>query len=70
MRSALGLPLRRLLTCGTDGNVLRLLPPIVMPKQLLAQGLDVIERAFETAIKDAMPNFNLADMDQGADPLR
>jgi 4-aminobutyrate aminotransferase/(S)-3-amino-2-methylpropionate transaminase len=31
------------LTCGTYGNVLRFLPPLVMPDHLLADALDVIE---------------------------
>ncbi len=37
------------LTCGTYGNVLRLLPPLVMPEELLTEGLDVLAEAFETA---------------------
>ena len=38
-----------LLTCGTYGNVLRLLPPLSMPDHLLGEGLDVLEEAFGTA---------------------
>ncbi|QXJ20998.1 4-aminobutyrate--2-oxoglutarate transaminase [Actinomadura graeca] len=34
------------LTAGTYGNVLRFLPPLVIPDHLLAEGLDVIEEAF------------------------
>ena len=34
------------LTCGTYGNVLRFLPPLVMPDHLLAEALDVLEQAF------------------------
>jgi len=34
------------LTCGTFGNVLRFLPPLVIPDHLLADGLDVLEGAF------------------------
>jgi 4-aminobutyrate aminotransferase/(S)-3-amino-2-methylpropionate transaminase len=34
------------LTCGTYGNVLRFLPPLVMPPALLAEALDVLEQAF------------------------
>jgi 4-aminobutyrate aminotransferase/(S)-3-amino-2-methylpropionate transaminase len=37
-----------LLTCGTYGNVLRLLPPLSMPDHLLTEGLDVLEEAFGT----------------------
>ena len=36
------------LTCGTDGNVLRLLPPLVMPDHLLDDALDVLAEAFTT----------------------
>jgi 4-aminobutyrate aminotransferase/(S)-3-amino-2-methylpropionate transaminase len=31
------------LTCGTFGNVLRFLPPLVMPDQLLDEALDVLD---------------------------
>jgi 4-aminobutyrate aminotransferase / (S)-3-amino-2-methylpropionate transaminase / 5-aminovalerate transaminase len=34
------------LTCGTFGNVLRFLPPLVMPEELLNEGLSVLEDAF------------------------
>jgi 4-aminobutyrate aminotransferase/(S)-3-amino-2-methylpropionate transaminase len=34
------------LTCGTYGNVLRFLPPLVIPEALLVEGLDVLEQAF------------------------
>ena len=34
------------LTCGTYGNVLRFLPPLVMPEHLLLEGLDILEQAF------------------------
>ncbi|WP_327069135.1 4-aminobutyrate--2-oxoglutarate transaminase [Kitasatospora sp. NBC_01250] len=36
------------LTAGTYGNVLRFLPPLVMPEHLLVEGLDIIENAFGT----------------------
>ncbi|OSC57239.1 4-aminobutyrate--2-oxoglutarate transaminase, partial [Streptomyces sp. BF-3] len=36
------------LTCGTYGNVLRFLPPLVIGEDLLNEGLDIIERAFGT----------------------
>jgi 4-aminobutyrate aminotransferase / (S)-3-amino-2-methylpropionate transaminase / 5-aminovalerate transaminase len=35
------------LTCGTFGNVLRFLPPLVIPESLLAEGLDIIDEAFD-----------------------
>lgn len=34
-----------LLTCGTYGNVIRLLPPLVIPDELLVDALDVLEDA-------------------------
>jgi 4-aminobutyrate aminotransferase/(S)-3-amino-2-methylpropionate transaminase len=35
------------LTCGTYGNVLRFLPPLVMPDELLDRGLQILAGAFE-----------------------
>ena len=32
------------LTCGTYGNVLRFLPPLVMPDHLLDEALDVLDK--------------------------
>ena len=37
------------LTAGTYGNVLRFLPPLVMPEHLLDDALTIIERAFKEA---------------------
>lgn len=37
------------LTAGTHGNVLRLLPPLVIPDELLLEGLDVLDEAFAQA---------------------
>ncbi|HEX6935111.1 MAG TPA: 4-aminobutyrate--2-oxoglutarate transaminase [Actinomycetes bacterium] len=34
------------LTCGTYGNVLRFLPPLVMPDHLLDEGMSILEKAF------------------------
>jgi 4-aminobutyrate aminotransferase/(S)-3-amino-2-methylpropionate transaminase len=36
------------LTAGTYGNVLRFLPPLVIPEHLLVEGLDVLEAALPT----------------------
>ena len=36
------------LTCGTYGNVLRLLPPLVSTPEVLARGMDILETAFAT----------------------
>ncbi|MBO1765754.1 4-aminobutyrate--2-oxoglutarate transaminase [Allobranchiibius sp. GilTou38] len=35
-----------ILTCGTYGNVIRLLPPLVISDELLGEGLDVLTEAF------------------------
>jgi 4-aminobutyrate aminotransferase/(S)-3-amino-2-methylpropionate transaminase len=35
-----------LLTCGTYGNVVRFLPPLVISDDLLHRGLDILTRAF------------------------
>ena len=37
------------LTAGTYGNVLRFLPPLVIPGHLLAEGLDILDEAFATS---------------------
>ena len=34
------------LTAGTYGNVLRFLPPLVIPEHLLLEGLDILDEAF------------------------
>jgi 4-aminobutyrate aminotransferase/(S)-3-amino-2-methylpropionate transaminase len=34
------------LTCGTFGNVLRFLPPLVIGDDLLEEGLGILEDAF------------------------
>jgi 4-aminobutyrate aminotransferase/(S)-3-amino-2-methylpropionate transaminase len=34
------------LTCGTYSNVLRFLPPLVIPDDLLREGLGVLDKAF------------------------
>jgi 4-aminobutyrate aminotransferase/(S)-3-amino-2-methylpropionate transaminase len=41
------------LTCGTFGNVLRFLPPLVMSEALLDEGLSVLEDAFAGLPADA-----------------
>jgi 4-aminobutyrate aminotransferase / (S)-3-amino-2-methylpropionate transaminase / 5-aminovalerate transaminase len=37
------------LVCGTYGNVVRLVPPLIISQQLLSDGLDVLERAIKEA---------------------
>lgn len=39
-----------LLSCGTRANVVRLLPPLTVPDQILDEGLDIIEQSLEAAI--------------------
>jgi len=39
-----------LLTCGTRGNVVRLLPPLTIPFDQLEEGLDILETSIEAAI--------------------
>ena len=41
------------LTAGTYGNVMRFLPPLSMPHDLLKEALDVLEKAFLTATSAA-----------------
>jgi 4-aminobutyrate aminotransferase/(S)-3-amino-2-methylpropionate transaminase len=36
------------LTCGSYANVIRLLPPLVIPHDLLTEGLDVLTHALLT----------------------
>jgi 4-aminobutyrate aminotransferase / (S)-3-amino-2-methylpropionate transaminase / 5-aminovalerate transaminase len=38
-----------LLTCGTFGNVLRFLPPLVIGEELLSEGMSILEEAFAGA---------------------
>ncbi len=40
------------LTCGTDGNVLRFLPPLVMSDQLLDEGLTILDKAFAAVVPE------------------
>ena len=38
------------LTAGTYGNVLRFLPPLVIPEDLLDEGLDILEKAHQRGL--------------------
>jgi 4-aminobutyrate aminotransferase len=40
-----------LLSCGTDENVIRLAPPLTIPEDELARGLDVLERGIREALR-------------------
>jgi 4-aminobutyrate aminotransferase / (S)-3-amino-2-methylpropionate transaminase / 5-aminovalerate transaminase len=40
------------LTCGTYGNVLRFLPPLVIPDRLVEQGMAVLDRAFAATVEE------------------
>jgi 4-aminobutyrate aminotransferase/(S)-3-amino-2-methylpropionate transaminase len=39
-----------LLTCGTYGNVIRILPPLVITDDELDRGLSLLEQAFSTTL--------------------
>jgi len=39
-----------LLVCGTYGNVIRLLPPLVIGEELLVEGLDVLADALRSQV--------------------
>ena len=41
------------LTCGTFGNVFRFLPPLAIGDELLNEGLDIFEAAFDKAVSNA-----------------
>jgi 4-aminobutyrate aminotransferase/(S)-3-amino-2-methylpropionate transaminase len=43
------------LTAGTDGNVLRFLPPLVIGQELLSEALDVLDAAFATHASGSGP---------------
>ncbi len=38
------------LTAGTFGNVLRFLPPLVIGEDLLTEGLDILDAAFQEVL--------------------
>ena len=38
-----------IVSCGLDENVIRLIPPLTITEQELAQGLDVLEASLEAA---------------------
>ena len=40
-----------IVTCGTYGNVIRLLPPLVIPEELLLDGIEVIADVLKRRIK-------------------
>ena len=42
-----------MLTCGTHGNVVRLLPPLVITDALLDEGLGVLEAAVASVLPGA-----------------
>ncbi len=43
------------LTAGTYNNVLRFLPPLVIPDDLLTEGLDILDNAFQALGGGLMP---------------
>ncbi|MGB3373024.1 MAG: 4-aminobutyrate--2-oxoglutarate transaminase [Rhodococcus sp. (in: high G+C Gram-positive bacteria)] len=40
------------LTCGTYGNVIRLLPPLVIPDELLDEALDILQESIRTVARE------------------
>ena len=38
--------------CGTNGRVLKLIPPLTIPDEDLAEGLDILEKAIATAVQE------------------
>jgi 4-aminobutyrate aminotransferase/(S)-3-amino-2-methylpropionate transaminase len=54
------------LTCGTFGNVLRFLPPLVIPEHLLEEGLDIVAEAFG-AVADRPADDQVATANAGFD---
>ncbi|WP_104101659.1 aminotransferase class III-fold pyridoxal phosphate-dependent enzyme [Arthrobacter sp. 08Y14] len=48
------------LTCGTYGNVIRLLPPLVIGDELLRDGLDVLRTAILQAASSAAPAASIS----------
>jgi 4-aminobutyrate aminotransferase/(S)-3-amino-2-methylpropionate transaminase len=42
------------LTAGTFGNVLRFLPPLVIPEHLLVEGLDILDEAFAEVYEESL----------------
>lgn len=43
------------LTAGTFGNVLRFLPPLVIPEHLLVEALDLLDEAFAEVYEETLP---------------
>jgi len=39
-----------LLTCGTDDNVIRWIPPLIIEERHLDEALDIFERALERTV--------------------
>jgi 4-aminobutyrate aminotransferase/(S)-3-amino-2-methylpropionate transaminase len=49
------------LTCGTFGNVLRFLPPLVIGDDLLAEGLDLLDAAFAAVVEPQSVSQSLSE---------
>ena len=39
-----------LLSCGTNGNVIRFLPPLTIGDDLISEGMEIFEACFERAV--------------------
>ena len=53
-----------ILTCGTYGNVIRLLPPLVISDELLQDGLEVLAAAINAPTAYPRPTASLRDSDR------
>ena len=46
------------LTCGVDGTVVRLLPSLTIPENLLREGLDILAEAIKRLAGDTAQKVN------------
>jgi 4-aminobutyrate aminotransferase/(S)-3-amino-2-methylpropionate transaminase len=45
-----------ILTAGTYSNVIRLIPPLVIPEDLLREGLSILDEAITAVLNEALVN--------------
>jgi 4-aminobutyrate aminotransferase/(S)-3-amino-2-methylpropionate transaminase len=43
-----------ILTAGTYSNVIRLIPPLVIPEDLLREGLSILDEAITAVLNEAL----------------
>ena len=56
------------LTCGTFGNVIRFLPPLVIGEDLLDEGLSILEDAFAVRLRVRTQEDELSRLVMAAEP--